>query len=285
MAGENREPGVGKEQMINGSLAIQAELAAHWSYALIIPNVEQGVVAGAQQGFIRLLQLANEHPQWPLEASIIRANVRRRASNSSSPDHRALRAAPGQESDRSHLATGRCTTSRRPRGRTTSRPSSRRTCRLRATCRTRMARSLICRASRSCQVQPCLNTNSWGALLAKNSPVSPLKRGTARTRLNVPGKYGLHKHKRLFTAAGGEAHGCPDSLFDSDGEWFRSLDANLSPRLSALLSPFPSWQVLCYDAYGRRTFHMAGPPSSYGRFRWTFASLAAQRNLTVPTIT
>ena len=39
---------------------------------------------------------------------------------------------------------------------------------------------------------------------------------------------GLHKHKRLFTEAGGQAHGCPDTLFDSDGEWFRWTFASLA---------------------------------------------------------
>ena len=177
MAGEN-QPGVSKEAMINGSLAVQAELAAHWSYALIQGNVEKGGVAGAQhpkypgeaEGLIRLLQLANAHPEWPFEASIIRANV----YNISQPK----------------------------------------------------------------------GPHNKPAILSQDLPASCYLQDAHGTFIDlsgkpvVPGKYGLHKHKRLFTAAGGEAHGCPDSLFDSDGEWFR----------------------------------------------WTFASLVAQRNLTVPII-
>jgi hypothetical protein len=82
MAGEN-QPGCKKDAMINGSLAVQAELAAHWSYALFAGNVNKAAVVGAlhptyaeqAEGFVRLLQLANAHPEWPFEAEIIRANV------------------------------------------------------------------------------------------------------------------------------------------------------------------------------------------------------------------
>ena len=45
-AGEN-QPGVSRETMINGALAIQEELAARWNYALILGNVEKGQIVGA----------------------------------------------------------------------------------------------------------------------------------------------------------------------------------------------------------------------------------------------
>ena len=81
-AGEN-QPGVSRETMINGALAIQEELAARWNYALILGNVEKGQIVGAlhprytnqSEGLIRLIKLANAHPEWPLEASIIRDNI------------------------------------------------------------------------------------------------------------------------------------------------------------------------------------------------------------------
>ena len=177
MAGEN-QPGCKKDAMINGSLAVQAELAAHWSYALFAGNVNKAAVVGAlhptyaeqAEGFIRLLQLANAHPEWPFEAEIIRANV----INVTAPK----------------------------------------------------------------------GPHNKPAIVSQFLPAACYLQDASGTFIDysgatvLPGKYGLHKYKRPFTEAGGAAHGCPDTLFDSDGE----------------------------------------------NFRWTFASLVAHGNLTVPIL-
>ena len=61
--------------MINGSLAVQTELAAHWNYGIFLGNLEQLEIQKHSEGIVRTIDLANAHPEWPFELSIIRANV------------------------------------------------------------------------------------------------------------------------------------------------------------------------------------------------------------------
>ena len=159
MAGEN-QPNVSKETMINTSLAIQAELAAHWHYGIFWGNLEQLEIAKHSENLVRTIQLANEHPEWPFELSIIRANI----YNISQP------------------------------------------------------RSPHNKPAISSQELPsvCYLQNQSGDFIGYDG--EPVKIG----------QYGPIKKKRLWTAAGGQKHGCPDSLFDSDGEWFRQAFASIA---------------------------------------------------------
>lgn len=115
---------------------------------------------GQSEGLIRLLQLANAHPEWPFEASIIRANV----ENISQPK----------------------------------------------------------------------GPHNKPAIVSQDLPAACYLQDAKGTFIDlagkpvVPGKYGLHKYKRLFTEAGGEEHGCPDSLFGASA----GLDPSASVGLT-----------------------------------------------------
>ena len=75
MAGEN-QPNATKEGVEQAAIAIQALLSGKWNYALFIGNVNQAAFDHHATWFSKVLTFANENPDIPFEAEIIRANVR-----------------------------------------------------------------------------------------------------------------------------------------------------------------------------------------------------------------
>ena len=74
MAGENQK-NVTKEEMQDGAIGIQRELATRWNYALFLGNIDQVAFDHHATWYTKVFALVDSMPETPFEAEIIRANI------------------------------------------------------------------------------------------------------------------------------------------------------------------------------------------------------------------